>query len=216
MSNTRNVRTALFHLTRRCARIVASHRTRKASNVLSCRHALTNAGVRRRMPTLASVMCEGSVVIAMDDAPFVIPGLGMTQIDDHGCIWVSGLVTDWSQVHEREINVIVDLEGDVDHGVPNTPDEILYVYLPIHDAMLPNLERLQSVARLVAGLAACNQRVLCHCGLGLNRSPLVAGLALMALGVGPQDVIDRIRSRRPGSLYNEHFVQYMLTSVLRH
>jgi len=151
----------------------------------------------------------------IDDAPFVIPGLEPTQIDDNGCIWVSGLVTDWSQVHERGINVVVDLEGDVDHGVPTTSDQILYVYLPIHDAMLPNLQRLQSVARLVAELAASGQRVLCHCGAGLNRSPLVAGLALVALGLGPQDVIDRIRSRRPGSLYNEHFVQFLLVSNAR-
>ena len=121
----------------------------------------------------------------MDHLPVVISGIEPTQIDDEGCIWVSGFLADWSQVHERDISVVVDLEGDIDHGVPTTSDRMLYVYLPFHDATLPNLERLQSVASLVAGLAASGQRVLCHCGAGLNRSPLVAGLALVAMGLTP-------------------------------
>lgn len=150
-----------------------------------------------------------------DDAPFLIPGHEPTPIDDLERIWVSGLVTDWEQIAHRGITVIIDLEGDVDHGVPTTSDQILYVYLPIHDATLPNLDRLQAVANLVAGLAAAGQRVLCHCGAGLNRSPLVAGLALLAQGLAPQDVIARIRSRRPGALYNEYFVQHLLAGDTR-
>ena len=146
----------------------------------------------------------------MDHPSVVISGIEPTQIDDQGCIWVSGFLADWSQVHERDITVVVDLEGDIDHGVPTTSDRMLYVYLPLHDATLPNLERLQSVASLVAALAGSGQRVLCHCGAGLNRSPLVAGLALVAMGVTPGEAVDRIRSRRPGALYNEHFLQYLL------
>jgi len=34
----------------------------------------------------------------------------------------------------------------VDHGVPTTADEFLYIYLPIHDGGMPNLERLHAVA----------------------------------------------------------------------
>jgi protein-tyrosine phosphatase len=146
----------------------------------------------------------------MDHSHVVISGIEPTQIDDQGCIWVSGFLADWTQVHERDITVVVDLEGDIDHGVPTTSDRMLYVYLPFHDAMLPNLERLQSVASLVAGMAASGQRVLCHCGAGLNRSPLVAGLALVAMGLSPGDAVELIRRRRPGALYNEHFLQYLL------
>jgi len=143
----------------------------------------------------------------MDDHPFALPGMGPTQVDDAGCIWVSGFIADWHEVERLGISVIVDLEGDIDHGVPTDSDQILYGYLPIHDATLPNLDRLHSVAGMVAALAARGQRVLCHCGAGLNRSPLVAGLALIVLGMEPAAVIEQVRRRRPGSLYNEHFVE---------
>jgi NAD(P)-dependent dehydrogenase (short-subunit alcohol dehydrogenase family) len=135
---------------------------------------------------------------------------GPTRIDEAGCVWVSGFVADWGELERLGISVIVDLEGDIDHGVPRKADNILYVYLPIHDAHLPNLARLHAVAALVAECAARGQRVLCHCGAGLNRSPLVAGLALIARGHAPEEVVALIRDRRPGSLYNEEFVRHLL------
>lgn len=148
----------------------------------------------------------------MTQTAFALPGLGPTPLDDARSIWVSGFIEDWEELRRLDISVIVDLEGDIDHGVPRTPDNVLYVYLPIHDAHLPNLDRLHSVASLVAELAARGQRVLCHCGVGLNRSPLVAGLAMVDLGCSPEEVVAAIRARRPGSLYNPVFVAHLLAS----
>ena len=53
---------------------------------------------------------------------------------------MSGFLAEWTQVHERDITVVVDLEGDIDHGAPTTSDRMLCVYLPFHDATLPNCQ----------------------------------------------------------------------------
>jgi len=134
----------------------------------------------------------------------------LTQIDDRGHLFLSGSIEDWQKVHERGVTVVVDLEGDVDHGVPTAADAFLYVYLPIHDGDLPNLERLHAVGRLAAELVAKGHRLLSHCGMGLNRSALVAALVLMHHGMSGPEAVARLRERRPGALFNEVFANYLL------
>ena len=51
--------------------------------------------------------------------------------------------------------------------------------------------------------------VLSHCGMGFNRSALVAGLILHELGMPGTDVVARLRDRRPGALFNERFTAYL-------
>jgi len=51
--------------------------------------------------------------------------------------------------------------------------------------------------------------VLSHCGMGYNRSALVAGLILVRLGVSGPDAVLRLRSRRPGVLFNEVFAAHL-------
>ena len=72
-------------------------------------------------------------------------------------------------------------------GIPNIPPDVarkhvgnhmLYVYFPIRDVDLPDLNKLHALAKLGARLVANGEKVLTHCGLGFNRSALVAGLAL--------------------------------------
>ncbi len=134
----------------------------------------------------------------------------IVQVDDRGRLFLSGSIEQWQPVHERGITVVIDLEGDIDHGVPTRADEFLYVYLPIHDGDLPNLERLHAVARLGAQLVAQGHRVLSHCGMGLNRSALVAGLILMAQGMTGAQAVEQLRERRPGALFNEVFANYLI------
>jgi len=134
----------------------------------------------------------------------------IVQLDDAGRLFLSGAIEDWKAVHDRGITVVIDLDGDVDHGVPTAADAFLYVYLPIHDGDLPNIDRLHAVARLGACLVANGHRVLSHCGLGLNRSALVAGLILMTQGMTGPQVVEHLRQRRTGALFNEVFARYML------
>lgn len=133
----------------------------------------------------------------------------LTQIDDAGRLFLSGSIEDWAPVHARGISVVVDLEGDVDHGVPTVADEFLYVYLPIHDGDLPNLERLHAVGRLGAELVGKGHKLLSHCGMGLNRSALVAALVLMHHGMTGPQAVERLQARRPGALFNTVFADYL-------
>lgn len=50
------------------------------------------------------------------------------------------------------------------------------------------------------------QRIYVFCKQGFNRSALVAGRILRALGTPPQEVVAQLRELRPGTLTNDTFV----------
>lgn len=135
----------------------------------------------------------------------------ITQVDEAGLLYISGVILDWRPVHDLDISVVIDLEDDLDHGVPTAADEFLYVYLPIHDAELPNLDRLHAVAESATYLIRKGHRVLAHCGLGLNRSALMCGLILKNLGMSAPDAVKLLRKKRPGAFFNKTFANYMAT-----
>ena len=136
--------------------------------------------------------------------------MNVTPIDDDSRLYVSSTIDDWSVLEELEISVVIDLEGAIDDGVPTRPGGILYLYLPINDAELPDLAVLDASADLAARLLRSGHRVLVHCGLGLNRSPLLAGLVLNRLGWSGRAAVERLRERRPGALYNEVYCEYLM------
>ena len=131
------------------------------------------------------------------------------QVDNDGRLFISPVIHDWSVVAQAGIDTIVDLEGGLDIGVPTVPDQCLYVYFPIYDEELPNLDKLHGVASLCATLVAAEHRVLSHCGMGFNRSALVAGLVLHKLGMPGPEVVTRLRARRPGALFNDRFASFL-------
>lgn len=139
----------------------------------------------------------------------------IVQIDDDGRLYLSAAINDWKPILDRGIDTVIDLEGDIDHGVPTNVDHFLYIYLPIHDGQMPDLDRLHAVAKMCASLIQRGDRVLSHCGLGLNRSALMAGLILMYLGMDGSSAVQRIQQRRPGSLYNVVFRDYLLSGLLK-
>jgi len=131
------------------------------------------------------------------------------QVDDDGRLFISPAIRDWTVLTRYRIDTVIDLEGGLDEGVPTVPNECLYVYFPIYDEELPSLSKLHGVARLGAGLVREGHRVLSHCGMGYNRSALVAGLILAELGVPGPEAVARLRERRPGALFNERFARYL-------
>jgi hypothetical protein len=134
----------------------------------------------------------------------------IVQLDDDGRLFLGGSIHDWKPVHDRGISVVIDLEGDIDHGVPTAADQFLYIYLPIHDGDLPHLDRLHAVAGMGIELIRKGHRVLSHCGLGLNRSALMAGLILMGVhGMTGPEVVALLQRRRAGALYNTVFAEYL-------
>jgi len=130
-------------------------------------------------------------------------------IDDQDTLFVSGEIDDWAAVRAQGIDTIVDMDGDLDPGVPEAPNEVLYVYFPIFDENLPSLPKLEALGRMVADLVASEHRVLVHCRMGFNRSVLVAATALTYLGVTGEGALLRVRERRPGALFNEVFAEHV-------
>ena len=55
------------------------------------------------------------------------------------------------------------------------------------------MAKLQGIARLGASLVREGHIVLSHCGMGFNRSALVAGLILHELGMPGPDTVARLR-----------------------
>jgi hypothetical protein len=131
------------------------------------------------------------------------------QIDDPGHLYISPVIHDWSAVAALGIETVIDLEGGLDECIPTTPEGCLYIYFPIYDENLPDLTRLKAVGALGAQLILGGHRVLCHCGMGFNRSALVAGVILHKLGMPGPAIVQRIRERRPGALFNDTFAEYL-------
>lgn len=131
------------------------------------------------------------------------------QVDDAGALYISPEILEWAPLEERGIDTVIDLEGGLDHCIPTVPDQILYVYFPIYDEALPNMEKLEAVADMAARLIRSGHRVLSHCRMGFNRSALVAGLTLCRLGMTGPEAVQRLRSCRPGALFNEVFAAHL-------
>jgi len=131
------------------------------------------------------------------------------QIDEQGLLFISPDIDEWEPLANYGISAIIDLDDDIDSGVPATLNHVLYIYFPIDDGELPNLERLHSIAQMAATLVSGGQRVISHCGLGHNRCALMAGMILVYLGMTGEDAIALIRSKRPGALYNRKFAAYL-------
>lgn len=140
-----------------------------------------------------------------------LPDLSLLhQVDDDGCLFISPVIHDWTIVSSYGVDTVIDLEGGLDECIPSVPNGCLYVYFPIYDEQLPDLRKLEAVVSLGTHLVGSGHRVLSHCGMGFNRSALVAGLILHRLGMPGPTVVSRLRERRPGALFNDVFADYLL------
>ena len=137
--------------------------------------------------------------------------MDLFQVDDDGRLFISPALDCWDVPADHGIDVVIDLDGGLDACIPTDAEHCLYVYFPILDdnEQLPPLTKLRAIARLGASLVADGHRVLSHCGLGFNRSALVAGLILVELGMPGALAVARLRERRPGALYNDGFAAFL-------
>ena len=118
---------------------------------------------------------------------------------------------EWDPVHTLGIDVVVDLFGTLDPGVPTTPNSILYIYWPIEDAdYLPALGILHTLVDAVVRLMQLGHKVLVHCHRGKSRSGLLNALVVMkVLGISGRDAVEFVRRHRPGALGNPVFTEYL-------
>ncbi len=137
--------------------------------------------------------------------------MDLIPVDEQGRLFISPAIDDWQCIEAQGITAVIDLDGDLDLGIPCVPNHMLYVYYPVYDEGLPDLNKLHALARLGAQLVEGGERVLAHCGMGLNRSALVAGLVLTYLGMKGADAVALLREKRPGALFNDNFAEYLAT-----
>jgi protein-tyrosine phosphatase len=132
-------------------------------------------------------------------------------VDNDGRLFISAAIDEWESVRAHEIDVVIDLEGGLDNCIPTIPNHCIYIYFPIDDddQQLPDLIKLRAIARMAAGLISEGHRVLSHCGMGFNRSALMAGLILVELGVPGPQAVALLRERRAGALYNDMFAAFL-------
>ena len=133
------------------------------------------------------------------------------RIDDDGKLFISPAIREWSPLADLGIDTVIDMDAGLDECIPTTPEGCLYIYFPIYDENLPSLARLDAVASLGAQLIRSGHGVLSHCGMGFNRSALVAGVILNKLGLPGPEIVARLRDRRPGALFNDVFADYLVS-----
>jgi protein-tyrosine phosphatase len=135
--------------------------------------------------------------------------MDLIMLDEPGQVCLSPDIDDWPIIEAAGISVVIDLDGDLDIGVPTQPNHLLYIYFPIDDAELPDLDKVHAIAQLGATLVAQGHKVLTHCALGYNRSAFVAGLMLMYLGISGEEAVGLLRRKRVGALFNVTFAAYL-------
>ena len=131
------------------------------------------------------------------------------RVDEEGKLFISPAIREWTPLADLGIDTVIDMDAGLDECIPTTPEGCLYIYFPIYDEELPTMSRLDAVGTLGAQLIRTGHRVLSHCGMGFNRSALVAGVILNKLGVPGTEIVTRIRERRPGALFNDVFANYL-------
>lgn len=126
--------------------------------------------------------------------------------------------TDWSPLPgstapvQLPPQVLIATEGNLDDNVNQAAYQTLYIYWPIDDTdqVQFDVERARAIAKLCAHLLRSGQQVVVRCGAGYNRSSLITGRTLIELGLSPQEAVETVRQKRPGSLGNQFFANWLL------
>ncbi|MBZ0177257.1 MAG: dual specificity protein phosphatase family protein [Candidatus Methanoperedens sp.] len=113
----------------------------------------------------------------------------------------------------KMFDVCIDLAGGID---PDSSNFKIYLNWTIEDARLPDLDILKLVASFGYDLAYKKKmEVLVHCEQGINRASLINGMILWMKGMSGEEIVNYIRSKRPGALFNQNFVNYLVNPIFR-
>lgn len=128
-------------------------------------------------------------------------------------IWMGGAHSlDGEEWMDEELGAawVIDCAGEIDPLYRPAAGRWLACVFPDLDGPLSSSNRAADVVRQVFEAITRDdgqapERIYVMCQHGMNRSGLVAGLLLRALGVGPRETVERIRLARPGALANDAF-----------
>lgn len=126
-------------------------------------------------------------------------------------IWMGGahsLAGDEWVPEELQSAWVIDCAGEIDVSYRSAAGRWLACVFPDIDGPLSGSNRAhlvvdQALEAIRSGAAP--ERIYVMCQHGMNRSGLVTGLILRALGMGPRETVERIRLARPGALANDAF-----------
>lgn len=139
---------------------------------------------------------------AGNDGFFSVPLLSHIE----GNLWQGGCEPDMELPHDFAYVVSLYPWGKYRLG-PNTHRDEIQM---LDAGEMPDLHQLFSIAEKVNEYRA-KGKTLVHCQAGLNRSGLVAGLALVLDGMQPKVAIDLLREKRCDMvLCNETFRNWLL------
>jgi hypothetical protein len=125
------------------------------------------------------------------------------QVDEN--LYQSSMIDDVEKA--KMFDVCIDLAGGID---PDASDFKIYLKWTIEDAELPDPDILKLVASFGYDLAYKKKmKVLVHCEQGINRASLLNGVILWMKGMRGYEIVNYIRSKRPGALFNLNFVDYL-------
>lgn len=87
-----------------------------------------------------------------------------------------------------------------------------YSFHPLDDVpFIVDPEMIHALGERIASLVREGKHVAVNCLSGVNRSGLLVGRALVALGHAPEEAIEAVRTvRGPMALSNQHFVRFLL------
>lgn len=92
------------------------------------------------------------------------------------------------------------------------PQDFAYTFLPMDDVpWVSDAPRVHEVGEEIATRVRDGERVFVNCAAGLNRSGLLVGRALIALGRAPLEAISLVRQARgPHALSNVVFAGWLM------
>lgn len=112
-------------------------------------------------------------------------------------------------VHTYKIDLVINLWHTADEelaGIVRTG--YIHRYLP--DGKTPVFDELIRIAEIVTPMIRKGVVVLSHCYGGRNRSGLLNAMIVMRrFGCDGQTALEYIRQRRPSSLFNETFANWL-------
>ena len=168
-------------------------------------------GRRPAMDTCSACAGRGRITgIGFVGSPWdeVAPGLW---VGGHDYVEGDEVVVQRAVVRD-EFDVVVSLFSREGHG-PDADVEHHSHRMPDAELEPADLEQVQRLAGLVAERLDEGKRVLVRCQAGLNRSSLVAALALVERGAVPQEAVDAIRAARSQNcLFNRSFAAHVLAA----
>src|SRR5215831_9545040 len=121
--------------------------------------------------------------------------MDLVPLDEQRQLFISPSIDEWKSIEDHGITAVIDLDSDLDLGIPTIPNHILYIYFPIFDEDLPDLTKLHTVARLKARLMANSEKVLAHYSMDFNKSALIARLMLTYLGMKSENAITLLKKK---------------------